>query len=608
MNNAIRALAVSGNSLFAGGDFTIANLGGTGATPVISANHVAEFDTTASTWSPLSQADHNGVSNTVHALAVSGNAIYVGGDFSFAGNVAANRVAKFDTTTNTWSALTQGDGNGVNSSVLALAVSGNSLFVGGFFTTANLGGTGATPAITANRVAKFDTTTNTWSALKQGDGNGVGNSMNDLVAALAVSGNSLFVGGSFTTVNQGGTGATPAITANNVAKFDTTTNTWSALSQGNGNGVNHVVVALAASGNSLFAGGQLTTANLGGTGATPAITANNVAKFDITTNTWSALKQGNGNGVDSTVDVLTVSGNSLFVGGDLQTANLGGTGATPAINANRVAKFDTTTNTWSALSQGNGNGVIGDVFALAVSGNSLFVGGGFGAANLGGTGATPAIGASNVAKFDTTTNTWSALAGSGGGNGVSSNVFDSRASVGALAVKDCDLFVGGAFIFADNKMSQNIARYGPPNPAPTPGQLLNISTRLRVLTDDNVLIGGFIITGTDPKKVIIRGIGPSLINVGVQGFLADPTLELHDASSTLATNDNWKTRPDGSSQQAEIEATTIPPTNDLESALRGNLAGEQCQLHGDRARKEQHDWDRSGGSVRSRPDGELEAG
>jgi hypothetical protein len=104
------------------------------------------------------------------------------------------------------------------------------------------------------------------------------------------------------------------------------------------------------------------------------------------------------------------------------------------------------------------------------------------------------------------------------------------------------------------------------------GQLLNISTRLRVQSGDNVLIGGFIITGTDPKKVIIRGIGPSLASVGVQDFLADPTLELHDPASTLATNDNWKTRPDGSSQQAEIEATTIPPTNDLESALVQTLA------------------------------------
>ena len=63
----------------------------------------------------------------------------------------------------------------------------------------------------------------------------------------------------------------------------------------------------------------------------------------------------------------------------------------------------------------------------------------------------------------------------------------------------------------------------------------------------------------------MRALGPS---VPVAGALADPTLELHNGSGTLvASNDNWKTRSDGSSQQQEIEATSIPPTNDLESAL-----------------------------------------
>jgi hypothetical protein len=64
-----------------------------------------------------------------------------------------------------------------------------------------------------------------------------------------------------------------------------------------------------------------------------------------------------------------------------------------------------------------------------------------------------------------------------------------------------------------------------------------------------------------------------LSNFGVTGALGDPTLELHDGSgTTIATNDNWKVRPDGTSQQAEIEATTIPPTNDLESAILSTLA------------------------------------
>ncbi len=97
--------------------------------------------------------------------------------------------------------------------------------------------------------------------------------------------------------------------------------------------------------------------------------------------------------------------------------------------------------------------------------------------------------------------------------------------------------------------------------APTPTTLGNISTRLSVETGDNVLIGGFIITGTQPKKVILRAIGPSL---PLSGSLADPFLELHDpAGATIASNDNWKDAPN----KQEIIDSTIPPTNDLESAI-----------------------------------------
>lgn len=100
-----------------------------------------------------------------------------------------------------------------------------------------------------------------------------------------------------------------------------------------------------------------------------------------------------------------------------------------------------------------------------------------------------------------------------------------------------------------------------------PAKLLNISTRMRVLTGDKVLIGGFIITGTEAKKVMIRGLGPSLASFGLQGVMVDPTLELHQGSATIGRNDNWKTRSDGTSQQAEIQGTGIPPSNDLESAI-----------------------------------------
>src|ERR1700710_24468 len=86
-------------------------------------------------------------------------------------------------------------------------------------------------------------------------------------------------------------------------------------------------------------------------------------------------------------------------------------------------------------------------------------------------------------------------------------------------------------------------------PAPPAALLGNLSTRLLVETGDNVLIGGFIVTGTQPKKVIVRAIGPSL---PIAGALADPVLELRDSSGVLIrSNDNWR-----SDQEAEIMATT----------------------------------------------------
>jgi hypothetical protein len=102
-------------------------------------------------------------------------------------------------------------------------------------------------------------------------------------------------------------------------------------------------------------------------------------------------------------------------------------------------------------------------------------------------------------------------------------------------------------------------------PTPRPAQFGNISSRVNVGTGNNVLIGGFIITGTHPKKVIIRAIAPSL---PIPGMLADPTLELHDSTGQLiSTNDNWV----DSANKQEI-LNTIPPTNDKESAIVATLA------------------------------------
>jgi sugar lactone lactonase YvrE len=100
-------------------------------------------------------------------------------------------------------------------------------------------------------------------------------------------------------------------------------------------------------------------------------------------------------------------------------------------------------------------------------------------------------------------------------------------------------------------------------------QLQNISTRARVETEQNVMIGGFIITGETPKTVIVRAIGPSLEQAGLVDVLADPMLELHDKDGALITSDdNWQDDP---AQKALITATGLAPQNSLESAIVATL-------------------------------------
>ncbi len=100
-------------------------------------------------------------------------------------------------------------------------------------------------------------------------------------------------------------------------------------------------------------------------------------------------------------------------------------------------------------------------------------------------------------------------------------------------------------------------------------RLANISTRLNVQTGEKIAAGGFIISGTGTKTLLIRGLGPSLAGAGVDGLLADPTLELHGGANNalLASNDNW-----AETQQGEIEAVGLAPGNSTESVIIATLS------------------------------------
>jgi hypothetical protein len=341
---------------------------------------------TATGWSALGTGTQG--SSAVLALAVIGNDLYVGGVFTAVGGVSASRIAKWNGTS--WSAL----GAGVNSTVNALAVVGSDLYAAGDFSAAG--------SVSVNYVAKWNGTS--WSALGSGLGSAPG--VQTSIRALAVAGSDLYAGGNFTTA--GGS------SANYVAKWNGSS--WSAL----GSGVDNLVYALAVVGSNLYAGGNFTMAG--------GVSVSRIARWNGSS--WSAL----GSGVTSNVYALAVMGKDFYVGGIFGTAG--------GISASRVAKWNG--SSWSALGSGINNN---SVLSLAVVGSNLYAGGNFTTAE--------GVSASRVAQWNGTS--WSAL-----GAGVSSG----GNTVYALAGGGSNLYVGGNFTTAGDVSASRIAHWNTLTPLP----------------------------------------------------------------------------------------------------------------------------------------------
>ncbi|MFC1569621.1 sugar-binding protein [bacterium] len=301
VNGTVHAIACSGNDVYVGGYFTQA--GG------IIANNIARWDGTS--WSALG----SGVDRIVWAIACSGNDVYVGGDFTQAGGTSANAIARWDGTG--WSAL----GSGVSDEVQTIACSGNDVYVGGHFTQAG--------GIIANNIARWDGSS--WSAL--------GSGTDWDVFAIACSGNDVYIGGEF--MQAGG------ISANHIAKWNGTS--WSTLGSGIGGGDNSCVNVIVCSGDDVYVGGWFTQAG--------GAAANNIVRWNGSS--WSAL----GSGVNEIVYTIDSFDNEMYIGGNFTQA-----GGTPA---NYIARWNGTG--WSTL----GSGVNDYVYAAACSGNDVYAGGKF---------------------------------------------------------------------------------------------------------------------------------------------------------------------------------------------------------------------------------------
>ncbi|MEK7951317.1 beta strand repeat-containing protein [Luteolibacter soli] len=383
-NAEVTSLAVSGTTLYAGGNFSLA-----GGLPV---NGMAKWD--GSAWSSLGAGSVNGY---INALAVNGTTLYAAGNVSQTGGLPGitGYIAQMDLATGVWSGLgTPGPSGsrGVNLPIRALALRGTKLYVGGYFSKVLAGA-----EMPASSIALWDISTSTWSAL----GSGI-NNQNLGVAALAVNDTTVYAGGIF--------GTAGGVFAGNIAQWDIATSTWSAM--GSQMAMGYGVKALALSGTTLYAAGA------GPTAVTRA------AKWDASTSTWSALGSAT-TGNSPNVNALAVSGTTVFAGGEFSKAG--------GIESRGIAKWEDSTSTWS----GFGAGMNGQVTALAVSDTKLYAGGAFSAAG--------SVSASAIAQWDGTA--WSAL-----GTGIYGQVL-------ALAIDGSTLYAGGIFTEAGGTPANRIAKW-----------------------------------------------------------------------------------------------------------------------------------------------------
>jgi hypothetical protein len=363
----------NGTNVLVGGNFVLA--GG------IIANGIASWD--GSGWGTIGAAGRlNGVQFTVRTFAGDSTNLYVGGNFSAAGQTNAKFVAHFDGTN--WSSMGGGVSGGNNFIVNAMAGTSSNVYVGGSFTTAG--------GVSAANIAAWDGAN--WSALGSGPGGVVAsitvrpdgvyaagapqgvslygapffqrwdgatwnnvinynpddtffalyiNDSNIGMDAMAFQDRDIYIGGHFSITWHDPNDFSIATNCMNIMRFD------GSYARIVGTGLNSNVVAMTMLGTNLYVAGLFT--NAGG------IAASHIAMWDG--NVWSALGSGVvGNG---TVDTLTTIGTNLYAGGTF--TNMGG------VKASRVAKWDG--NSWSAL----GSGVSATVLALYSSGSNLYAGG-----------------------------------------------------------------------------------------------------------------------------------------------------------------------------------------------------------------------------------------
>lgn len=470
----VYSLAVDSTGLvYAGGNFNNVN---NGATNLPDSNNLVVWN--GSSWSAVGTngVDYS-ISSNVSTIVIDGSDnVYIGGYFV---NVkengtaipTADKIAIWDGSN--WSALgSNGSGDGsinkpanVNPAVFAIALDGNKVYAGGYFEDTNNAGT-LLPQ--ADHFAVWNA--GHWEAVSSNPNGPIQNAPNPLVNAIAVLGNDVYVGGSFTDI--GDALGVNQLNLDYIARWDGSQ--WNDV----GSGLSNSVESMLIDGTDLYVGGSFTDA--GGNA-----TADYLAKWNGVT--WSAVgNNGAGNGsLNSSVSTLAMYGGELYAGGNF--TNVVNVDTAVLADADYLARWSG--SNWRPVNNGFGNPLNNKVNALEATASGLYVGGSFDAVN-------GIAEADFIALWDG--GNWSAVGSNGAGDGAITNAVFALESIGT------DLYAGGDFLnVAGISQADFVARWDGANWSALGSNLAgtdgSLNSTVRALTHykNKLYVGGDFINVSD---------------------------------------------------------------------------------------------------------------
>jgi hypothetical protein len=503
------SLDSSNNQLYVGGFFTTVQ---DSVNTSLSANKIARWDISNNVWRQFGNTTSNGTTDgIVYALELdsSNNQLYLGGTFTIVkdttnASLSANRIARWDISNNVWRQFGNTTSNGTTGqvSVISLDTSNNQLYVGGKFTTVN---DSTTTLLSAKSIARWDISNNIWRQLTNTNTVYNGTSGNVIALSLDTSNNQLYVGGDFTTV-QDLSNTTVALSANRIARWDISNNNWRQFGNTTSNGTTGQVsaISLDSSNNQLYVGG--TFISVQDLSNTLALSANRIARWDISNNVWKQFGNTALNGVDNSVSSITLNSinNKIYFVGSYTSLNISITN-----NHNRITTWDISNNVWKQFGNTTSNGTIEIVRALSLdsSNNQLYVGGDFTTVK---DRVNTSLSAKNIARWDISNSVWRQL-GNTSYNGTNDRVFAL-----ALHPSKNELYVAGDFINVNDSSNIvalsaiRVARWDISNNVwrqlgigNTNGTETRVNTLALDTSNNQLYVGGYFATVQDISNTIV---------------------------------------------------------------------------------------------------------